>query len=114
LIGNNLTIFQNSSDEEQQIILIWHLLYQRQIKSDMCGSFEKQSIRIRKLLQDYPKLLTVTRDNNQAHFYGTMVDHVYPIGQTPTNFVHYLFEMIAYDGSNKDGSKFLIGDIITP
>jgi hypothetical protein len=66
------------------------------------------------LIKDYPKLLTVTRDDSQAHFHGTMVDHVYPIGQTPTNFVHYLFEIIAYNGSNKDGSKFLIGDILTP
>jgi hypothetical protein len=113
LTGDNLTVFQNTKDQnEQQAILIRHLLYQRQIKNGMCWDFKNQAPRIRQLLKDYPKLLTVTRDDAQAHFHGTMVDHVYPIGQTPTNFVHYLFEIIAYNGSNKDGSKFLIGDIL--
>jgi hypothetical protein len=71
-------------------------LFQREIKEGMCDPFEQQAPRIRQLLARYPKLLSIHRDETTAYFDGTMVDHVYPIGKTPTNFLHYLFEILAY------------------
>jgi hypothetical protein len=116
--------FNTLSPEDKKITLIYHLIFKRAIKSNMIADEITTKNRIKKLLNTYPKLLTVSRNTEDSDaskwtvdFQGTMVQHVYPINKIPKNYIHYLFEMLAYGQTgktNKDGSKFLICDALTP
>lgn len=112
--------FINSNLAEQKVIIIYQLLKTRAVKSNMVGEETKQKDRIRMLLQQYPDLLSLTptieKENIIIVLRGVMGEHVYPIAGDPTNYVHYLFEIIAYNGGmlNNDGSVFLLCDEMTP
>lgn len=94
---------------EQTVMLLYHLLYQRDF-THAVGSYSQEVGRLTKLLQQYPNLIKTEITEDGVIFEGTMVSHVYPTWWVPTNYIHYIAELVGYRGNNKDGSLFLICD----
>lgn len=112
--------FIKSNPSEQKIIIAYQLLKTRAIKENMIGEETKQKNRIRMLLSNYPDLLSIETamewEEVSITLQGIMWEHVYPIDWQPTNYMHYLFELIAYNwwNTNHDGSVFLLCNELTP
>lgn len=106
--------FIKSDESEKKVIIAYQLLKTRAIKENMIGEETQQKNRIRMLLSNYPDLLsigiTIEWADIKINIKGPMWEHVYPINWQPTNYIHYLFELIAYNwwNLNNDGSVFLL------
>ena len=112
--------FINSNESESKVIIAYQLLKTRAIKDNMIWEEKSQKDRIRILLSQYPDLLWITTNIQNEGINITlkwaMWEHVYPIYWQPTNYIHFLFELIAYNwwNLNHDGSVFLLCNELTP
>lgn len=131
--SQNFNYFLKLSPEDQKAELIYLLMnihtqakdskgntvtISRTPNPKMIGDKTSQKERIKMLLTTYPDLITIQRKQHQSDitvtYQGIMWEHVYPVAGKPTNFANFLFELIAYTGSNNDGSSLLLCDHLTP